>query len=180
MNFTACPIPGAWIVEVDRSADERGFFARTQCMEEFAAHGLNGVFRQSSISYNHKRGTLRGMHYQASPHAECKLVRCTAGAIYDVIVDIRPSSATFRHWFGAELTAGNRRALYIPEGVAHGFISLGDDTELLYMISTDYVPDLARGFRWNDAAIDITWPFTPVVISARDASLPAFAPAATP
>jgi len=179
MKFTACPIAGAWLIEVEKSADERGFFARTQCMDEFSAHGLNGVFRQSSISYNQKRGTLRGMHYQASPHAESKLVRCTAGAIYDVIVDVRRSSASFRRWFGTELTVGNRRALYIPEGVAHGFISIGDETELLYMISTDYVPESARGFRWNDATIGISWPIAPVVISARDASLPAFSPAAS-
>jgi len=180
MKFTACAIGGAWLVEAERSADERGFFARTQCVAEFAAHGLNGVFRQSSISYNQKRGTLRGMHYQKSPHAESKLVRCTAGAVYDVIVDIRPSSATYRRWFGAELDARNRRALYIPDGVAHGFISLGDETEMLYMISTDYVPESFRGFRWNDPAIGIAWPLAPAVISARDASLPAFDPAATP
>jgi dTDP-4-dehydrorhamnose 3,5-epimerase len=180
MKFTACPITGAWLVEVDGSADERGFFARTQCVTEFAAQGLDGVFRQSSISYNQKRGTLRGMHYQKSPHAESKLVRCTAGTVYDVIVDVRPSSASYRRWFGVELTAGNRRALYIPQGVAHGFISLGDETELLYMISTDYVPESFRGFRWNDPAIAIAWPLAPAVISARDASLPAFDPGATP
>jgi dTDP-4-dehydrorhamnose 3,5-epimerase len=179
MKFTACPIAGAWLVDVERSADERGFFARTQCINEFAAHGLDGAFRQSSISFNQKRGTLRGMHYQVSPNAERKLVRCTAGAVYDVMVDMRPSSATFRRWFGTELSAGNRRALYIPEGVAHGFLSLGDETEVLYMISADYVPASARGFRWNDAAIGIAWPFKPAVISARDAGLPAFDPAAT-
>jgi dTDP-4-dehydrorhamnose 3,5-epimerase len=177
MIFTACPIAGAWLVEMERAADERGFFARTHCVAEFAAHGLNGVFRQSSISFNQRRGTLRGMHYQARPHAETKLVRCTAGAVYDVIVDIRPSSATFRHWFGTELSAGNRRALYIPEGVAHGFVSLSDETELLYMISAEYAPESARGFRWNDAAIGIEWPLAPAVISARDASLPALDPA---
>jgi dTDP-4-dehydrorhamnose 3,5-epimerase len=178
MIFTACPIAGAWLVEVERAADERGFFGRTHCVAEFTARGLAGVFRQSSISFNQRRATLRGMHYQARPHAETKLVRCTAGAVYDAIVDIRPSSATFQRWFGTELTAGNRRALYIPEGVAHGFISLSDETELLYMISTEYVPESARGFRWNDAAIGIEWPMAPAVISARDAGLPAFDPVA--
>jgi dTDP-4-dehydrorhamnose 3,5-epimerase len=178
MIFTACPIAGVWLVEVERSADERGFFGRTHCVAEFGARGLTGVFRQSSISVNQRRGTLRGMHYQARPHAETKLVRCTAGAVYDVIVDIRPSSATFRRWFGTELTAGNRLALYIPEGVAHGFISLSDETELLYMISPEYVPESARGFRWNDAAIGIEWPLAPAVMSARDAGLPALDPAA--
>jgi dTDP-4-dehydrorhamnose 3,5-epimerase len=169
MKFTACSIAGAWLVETERSTDERGFFGRTHCVAQFAAHGLKGEFRQSSISFNQRRGTLRGMHYQASPHAETKLVRCTSGSVFDVIVDIRPSSATFRRWYGTELNATDRCALYIPEGVAHGFISLRDETELLYMITPDFVPESARGFCWNDAAIGIEWPIAPVVISARDA-----------
>lgn len=172
MKFTACPIAGAWLVDVERAADERGFFGRTHCVEEFAARGLTGAYRQSSVSYNQHRGTLRGMHYQASPHAETKLVRCTAGAVYDVIVDIRPDSPTYRRWYGVELSCGNRRALYIPQGVAHGFISLGAETELLYMISADYVAQSARGFRWNDASIGIEWPLQPQVMSARDANYP--------
>jgi dTDP-4-dehydrorhamnose 3,5-epimerase len=176
MIFAACPIAGAWLIEAEKSADERGFFARTHGVAEFTARGLSGAYRQSSISYNKQRGTLRGMHYQASPHAEIKLVRCTAGAVYDVIVDIRPSSASFRRWFGVELSAANGRALYIPEGVAHGFLSLCDATELLYMISADYVAEAARGFRWNDALFGITWPFAPVLLSARDAGYPDFAP----
>jgi dTDP-4-dehydrorhamnose 3,5-epimerase len=178
MNFTACSIAGAWLVETERSTDERGFFGRTYCQAQFAARGLQAEFRQSSISFNQRRGTLRGMHYQASPHAETKLVRCTSGAVYDVIVDLRPSSATFRRWFGTELDASNRLALYVPEGVAHGFISLRDETELLYMISPDFVPESARGFCWNDAAIGIEWPLAPVILSARDASFPALDPAA--
>jgi dTDP-4-dehydrorhamnose 3,5-epimerase len=176
MIFTACPIAGAWLIEAQKQADERGFFARTHCVAEFAVHGLCGTYRQSSISHNTRRGTLRGMHYQARPHDEVKLVRCTAGAVYDVIVDIRPSSASFRRWFGVELSAKNGHALCIPEGVAHGFLTLADATELLYMISADYVAASARGFRWNDAAFGIDWPFEPVVISARDAVYPDFAP----
>ena len=173
MKFTECSVAGAWLVEVERAADERGFFARTHCVAEFAARGIATVFRQSSISFNKRRGTLRGMHYQASPHAEAKLVRCTAGAVFDVIVDLRASSPTSRRWYGAELSAANRRALYMPEGVAHGFISLSDDSEILYMISVDYVPGSAHGFRWNDPAIGIEWPLEPTTISARDASYPA-------
>jgi dTDP-4-dehydrorhamnose 3,5-epimerase len=176
MIFTACPIAGAWLIEAQKQSDERGFFARMHCATELTARGLNGTYRQSSISHNKCRGTLRGMHYQARPHAEVKLVRCTAGAVYDVIVDIRPSSASFRRWFGVELSAENGRAVYIPEGVAHGFLTLGDATELLYMISVDYVAESARGFRWNDAGFGIEWPFEPAVISARDAGYPDLAP----
>ncbi len=177
MIFTACPIAGAWLVEAERTADDRGFFARTHCAAEFATHGMTAAFRQSSISYNRRRGTLRGMHYQASPHAEAKLVRCTAGALFDVIVDLRRGSPTWRRWYGVELTGANRHALYIPEGVAHGFVSLADDTEVLYMISVDYVPSSARGLRWNDPAIGIDWPLQPTTISPRDASWPALEPA---
>jgi dTDP-4-dehydrorhamnose 3,5-epimerase len=178
MIFTECPMAGAWLVDVERAADERGFFARTHCRNEFAARGLAMEFRQSSISYNQRRATLRGMHYQARPHAEAKLVRCTAGAVFDVIVDVRPSSPSCRRWFGTELTAANRRALYIPEGFAHGFISLSDGAEILYMISADHVPDSGRGFRWDDPAIGIDWPLAPATISARDAGYPPFDPAA--
>lgn len=177
MMFTEGSVAGAWLVEVERRVDERGFFARTHCVAEFEAHGMTAAFRQSSVSFNTRRGTLRGMHYQARPHAEAKLVRCTAGAVFDVIVDLRPSSPTYRRWYGTELTASNRRALYIPEGVAHGFISLTEDTEILYMISVDYEPGSARGIRWNDPAIGIMWPLQPTTISARDASYPALDPA---
>jgi len=172
MIFTACDLAGAYVVDVERQADERGFFARTHCAREFAAIGFTAGFSQCSISYNARRGTLRGMHYQAEPHAEDKLVRCTAGAIFDAIIDIRPDSATYRRWFGMELTAANRRALFVPRGFAHGFISLTDDAEVLYMISTEHVPAAARGLRWDDAAVGIEWPLRPVVMSARDAAYP--------
>jgi dTDP-4-dehydrorhamnose 3,5-epimerase len=178
MTFTECGLAGALVVDVERLADERGFFARSHCAAEFVAHGLEGVFRQCSISFNERRGTLRGMHFQAKPHAEAKLVRCTAGAVFDVIVDIRSQSPTYRRWFGTELTAGNRRALYIPEGFAHGFISLADQAEVLYMISVAYAPGFGRGFRWNDPAIGIEWPMRPTLLSARDAAYPPFDPEA--
>ena len=156
----------------DSSEDERGFFARSFCSEEFAAHGLVGEMSQSSVSFNTKRGTLRGLHFQIEPHAEAKLVRCTAGAIFDVVVDVRNDSATCHAWFGAELTANNRRAMYVPKGFAHGFVTLVDDTEVLYMISVPYAAGFGRGLRWNDPALGIEWPIEPTVISPRDASYP--------
>jgi dTDP-4-dehydrorhamnose 3,5-epimerase len=169
MIFTESPLAGAYIIDMARAEDERGFFARAFCAEEFAAHGLAGAMSQCSVSFNALRGTLRGLHFQAAPHDEDKLVRCTAGAIFDVIVDVRDGSPTYRRWFGTELTAANHRSLYIPRGFAHGFISLADDTEVFYMISVPYVPGSARGLRWSDPAFDIRWPIDPVVISARDA-----------
>ena len=172
MIFTACSVAGAWLIAVERAADERGFFARTHCQREFAARGITCDFRQSSISYSRQRGTLRGMHYQARPHEEAKLVRCTGGAVFDAIVDLRPDSPTYRRWHGAELSAANRCALFIPHGCAHGFLSLTDDAEILYMISADYVAEAARGLRWDDPAIGIAWPFVPTIISARDAAYP--------
>jgi len=171
MIFSESPLAGAYMVEMELLADERGFFARSYCALEFAAHGLPEL-RQCSVSYNARLGTLRGMHYQAAPGEEHKLVRCTAGAIYDVLVDIRASSPTYRRWFGAELTAGNRRSLFIPPGFAHGFVSLADDTEVYYMISVAHVPAASRGYRWNDPAFAIEWPLLPAVISARDAAYP--------
>ena len=172
MKFQESPLPGAYTIEMDRLEDERGFFARSHCVEEFAARGLTALMPQSSVSFNPRRGTLRGMHYQAEPHAEDKLVRCTAGAIYDVIVDLRPNSPTLRRWFGVELSAVNHRSLFVPKGMAHGFITLRDDTEVLYMISVPYVPGFERGVRWNDPAIGISWPTVPSVVSARDAAYP--------
>lgn len=169
MIFMESPLPGAYVVDVARAADERGFFARVFCEEEFAAQGLVNPTSQCSVSFNARRGTLRGLHFQAAPHDEEKLVRCTSGAIFDVIVDIRAGSPTYRRWFGAELSAESRRALYIPKGFAHGFISLADDTEVFYMISVPYAPGFGRGLRWNDPALGIEWPFEPTVISARDA-----------
>jgi dTDP-4-dehydrorhamnose 3,5-epimerase len=170
--FTAAPLSGAYLVDLERLTDERGFFARSYCSEEFAARGLGPELRQCSVSYNARKGTLRGLHYQGAPHEEHKLVRCTAGAIFDVIVDIRRTSPTCRRWFGAELSFDNRRALFIPPGFAHGFVSLTDETEVYYMISVDHAPQFSRGLRWNDPAFGIEWPVPPAVISARDAEYP--------
>lgn len=175
MIFTPTPLAGAFIVEVEPQADERGLFARTFCAEEFARHGLCASFPQCSTSFNHKAGTLRGLHYQAAPHAEAKLVRATAGAIFDVIVDLRAGSQTHRAWFGVELTATNRRALYIPEGLAHGFQTLADGAEVFYQISRPYVPEAARGARWDDPAFGISWPPAAArTISDRDRNWPDF------
>jgi dTDP-4-dehydrorhamnose 3,5-epimerase len=170
MKFTEIPLAGAFIVDVEPTSDERGFFARTFCAEEFAEYGLSAAALQCSVSYNVSKGTLRGMHYQASPYEEDKLVRCTAGAIFDVIVDIRTGSPSYGRWFGAELTAANRRALLAPKGFAHGFLSLADASEVLYMISARYAPGFDRGFLWDDPQVGIAWPMKPVVISARDAA----------
>jgi dTDP-4-dehydrorhamnose 3,5-epimerase len=172
MKFKESPLAGAYTIEMDRLEDERGFFARSYCAEEFAVRGLAVAMPQSSVSFNARRGTLRGLHYQAEPHAEDKLVRCTAGAIYDVIVDLRPDSATARRWFGVELSAANHRSLFVPKGLAHGFLTLHDDTEVLYMISAPHAPGFERGIRWNDPAIGISWPTVPSVLSARDAAYP--------
>jgi dTDP-4-dehydrorhamnose 3,5-epimerase len=170
MKFTATPLKGAFIVDIEPTRDERGFFARTFCAEEFAAYGLSAADLQCSVSYNPGKGTLRGMHYQAAPCEEDKLIRCTAGAIFDVIVDIRSGSPSYGRWFGTDLTAANRRALLAPKGFAHGFLTLADASEVLYMISTRYEPDCARGFHWDDPNIAIAWPMKPLVISARDAA----------
>lgn len=158
MRFTPAPLAGAWLVNLEPQADERGFFARSWSPEEFAAHGLETRVAACNVSVNTAAGTLRGMHYQAGPHGEVKLVRCTAGAIFDVIVDLRPGSPTHRRWFGTELTAANRTALYIPEGFAHGFQTLEPHSEVLYQMSSPYVPDAARGVRWDDPAFAIAWP----------------------
>ena len=168
MKFTETRLKGAYIIEIEPIEDERGFFARSWCKQEFESHGLNPEIVQSSISFNKKRGTLRGMHYQAGPHEEAKTVRCTMGAIFDVIIDLRADSFTFKQWVAAELTAGNRKMLYVPEGFAHGFLTLTDDTEVLYQMSTFYEPASARGLRWDDPAIGITWPLAVSAISARD------------
>lgn len=172
MLFTETKIKGAYILEAERIVDERGFFARTWAQDEFVAHGLNPDLAQCNASYNHHKGTVRGMHWQEPPHAETKLVRCTQGGIYDAIVDIRADSPTYRQWVGVELTAENRRALYIPEGCAHGFQTLEDATEVFYMITEYYAPAAARGMRWNDPAINLTWPLEITVISDRDAHYP--------
>jgi dTDP-4-dehydrorhamnose 3,5-epimerase len=170
--FTETELPGAFVIDPCPIEDERGFFARSFCAEEFAAHGLPVHMPQSSVSYNRHRGTLRGLHFQAAPHTEEKLVRCTAGAIYDVIVDLREGSPTHHRWLGFELSAENRRALFVPRDIAHGFLTLADHTEVLYMISVPYAAGFERGVRWNDPAFGIRWPFEPVHIAARDAAYP--------
>ena len=160
------------MIELERIGDERGFFARSFARDIFERSGLTGGFVESSISYNARAGTLRGMHFQAPPHAEAKLVRCTRGAIFDVIVDLRPGSPTERRWVGADLSMNNHRMLYVPEGFAHGFITLEDNTEVFYEISQYYNVESACGLRWDDPAVGIEWPRPPVVLSARDGSLP--------
>jgi dTDP-4-dehydrorhamnose 3,5-epimerase len=172
MIFQETKLKGAFVIEPERIEDERGFFARTFCEKEFAAHGLVTRFVQCNISFNASRGTLRGMHYQTAPHEEVKLVRCTLGALFDVIVDIRRDSPTFGHWTSVELTSDNRKALYIPKGFAHGFQTLADNTEVFYQMSEFYHPESARGFRWDDDNIHIQWPMQPLSISSSDTSRP--------
>ncbi|MEZ4592544.1 MAG: dTDP-4-dehydrorhamnose 3,5-epimerase [Chloroflexota bacterium] len=180
MIFTKTALQDAVIVDIQAHADERGFFGRTWCQEEFAAQGLDPNLAQCSISYNRQKGTLRGMHLQLPPFAEAKLVRCVQGAIYDVIIDLRTDSPSYMQWIGVELTAVNHRALYVPKGFAHGFLSLADDTEVLYMISEFYAPDQARGLRWNDPQFNIQWPGTVTVMSDKDQVYPDYNPADFP
>lgn len=170
MVFTETKLKGAFIIEPEFLRDERGFFARTWCRQEFTSHGLNPRLVQCNISFNRRKGTLRGMHYQATPHAEAKLVRCTRGSIYDVIIDLRPESPTFKQWAASELTESNRLMLYIPEGFAHGFQTLEDDTEVFYQMSEFYHPESARGIRWDDPAFLITWPLSCLTVSTKDNS----------
>jgi dTDP-4-dehydrorhamnose 3,5-epimerase len=172
--FTETNLPGALVIDLETFEDERGFFARCWSEQEFAARGLNSRFVETNLSFNRKEGTLRGMHFQTAPHAQPKLVRCTAGAIYDVIIDLRPESAMFTQWTAVELTAANRRQLYIPAGFAHGFQTLADETEVLYQMSTPYVSESARGVRWNDPAFGIDWPPAERIIIARDQTYPDF------
>jgi dTDP-4-dehydrorhamnose 3,5-epimerase len=172
MIFTETPLKGAWLVDLDKREDDRGFFARTFCAQEFEDHGLKPVIAQANLSYNHKAGTMRGLHYQAPPAAETKLVRCTAGAILDVIVDIRPGSPTFRQHVAVELTAGNRRALYVPEMFAHGYLTLTDGAEVVYSVGEFYTPGAEGGYRWDDPALGIDWPVAVAVISDKDAAWP--------
>ncbi|MFP4322859.1 MAG: dTDP-4-dehydrorhamnose 3,5-epimerase [Anaerolineales bacterium] len=175
MQFIETPIPGAYLIQPEPRQDERGFFARVYCQDEFAAHGLHTRWVQNNISYNAQRGTLRGMHYQAQPYGEIKLVRCTQGAIFDVIVDLRPDSPTFKQWYGVELSAENRHMLYIPVDVAHGFQTLADATEVFYWMGEFYHPDAARGVRWDDPAFGIEWsPAKTRIISAKDQAYPDF------
>jgi dTDP-4-dehydrorhamnose 3,5-epimerase len=172
MIFQETPLAGAFVVDLEPHVDERGFFARTFCAREFAARGLVSHYPQQNTSFNRAAGTLRGMHWQVAPHAEAKLVRCTSGAIYDVIVDLRRGSGTRLRWFGVELSARTRRALYIPERFAHGFLTLEPDTEVAYLMGASHVPAAARGMRFDDPRVGIVWPSAPAVISSRDLELP--------
>jgi dTDP-4-dehydrorhamnose 3,5-epimerase len=176
MMYTETELRGAFVVEIEELRDDRGFFARAWCRGEFLDRGLNPKLVQCNISFNRKRGTLRGMHYQIVPCQEAKLVRCTAGGIYDVIIDLRSDSPTFRRWTAVELTAANHRMLYIPEGFAHGFQTLENETEVFYQMSEFHDPDLARGIRWNDPVFNIDWPADERIISPRDAGYPDFNP----
>ena len=168
MLFKETKLKGVFVVEPELIEDERGFFACSWSPDEFAGHGLNPRLRQCNISFNHKRGTLRGMHFQEKPHEEAKLVRCTRGAMYDVAVDLRPGSPSQYQWAAVELTADNRRMLYIPEGFAHGYQTLTDDTEIFYQMSESYHPQSAHGLRWDDPRLGIEWPLPVAVISKRD------------
>lgn len=176
MIFREVELRGVFVIELERLEDERGFFARTWCREELEARGLVARIAQCSIAWNEMKGTLRGMHYQADPHGETKIVRCTRGAAHDVLVDLRPASATFRRWIAVELDEDHRRMVYVPEGVAHGYQTLVDGTELEYQISEPYAPASARGVRWDDPAFGIEWPPGERIISARDRSFPDFVP----
>ncbi len=174
MRFVSTELEGAWIVEPERQSDDRGFFARAWCQKGFAERGLNANLVQCNISFNRYQGTVRGMHYQKPPHEEAKLVRCTAGAIFDVIVDLRPKSTTYLQHFGVRLDSSERNALFVPEGFAHGFQTLEDSTEVLYQMSIEYRPESATGLRWSDPAIQIEWPLPISVISAKDSRLPTY------
>ncbi len=174
MIFTETELKGAFVIEPERLTDERGFFARTWCAAEAEAHGLDPAVIQCNISFNTRKGTLRGMHYQAAPHGEAKLVRCTGGAILDVIIDLRPHSPTYTRHVAVELTAENRKMLYIPEDFAHGFQTLEDDCEIFYQMSRAYSPGHGRGVRWNDPAFGIQWPDSKPIINERDATYPDF------
>ncbi len=180
MIFTAAPLPGVWVLAPERREDERGFFARTFCRREFAARGLAIEIAQASTSLTRRRGAVRGMHYQIAPDAEAKLVRCTRGAAFDAVVDLRAGSPTRGRWFALELSAAAGNQLYVPPGVAHGFQTLEDATEIHYQISAFFAPESARGFRWDDPEVGIPWPLPATVVSARDLALPPFAACAPP
>lgn len=178
MIFAETALPGAFVIDLEPHRDERGFFARGWCEREFEEHGLDPRVAQCNLSYNDLKGTLRGMHYQVAPHEEVKLVRCIRGSIYDVIIDLRPESPAYMNWVGVELSAENRRSLYVPEGFAHGYVTLEDETETFYQVSEFYTPGAEAGVRWNDPAFAIEWPDVDVrVISEKDRAWPDFEPA---
>jgi dTDP-4-dehydrorhamnose 3,5-epimerase len=174
MIFTATLLDGAWLIDLEPREDERGFFARIWCRQELAAQGLDAEIAQESLSFNRHRGTVRGLHFQRSPYEETKIVRCTHGGIFDVIVDLRPQSPSYLRWQGFELTAENRKALYVPKGFAHGFQTLTDSAEIVYQISEFYAPNSAGGYRYDEVAFGVEWPLSVTVISERDLSWPAF------
>lgn len=175
MKFIPARLPDVWMIELDLREDERGFLARTFCEDEFARYGLNTRWPQCNLTLTRRTGSIRGLHFQAPPKPEIKLIRCAVGRVFDVLVDVRPKSPTFGKWEAFELTARNRRMLYVPEGLAHGFQCLEDNCELFYQMSESYVPELARGVRWNDPAIGIEWPLPMADVSERDRQLPLLA-----
>lgn len=175
MKFTPTRLDGLWRLELELREDDRGFLARTYCDQEFGAHGLNTRWPQCNLTLTKQRGMIRGMHFQAEPKPETKLIRCAAGAIFDVLVDVRRDSRTFGQWEGFELTAGNHRMLYVPGGFAHGFQCLTDNCEVFYQMSEFYQPELARGLRWNDPQVGIRWPLANPILSERDRNLPLLA-----
>ncbi|MBT7690636.1 MAG: dTDP-4-dehydrorhamnose 3,5-epimerase [Gemmatimonadales bacterium] len=172
MIIQPTPLAGAYTVALERREDERGFFARAFCRDEFTAAGIEPDLAQANLSYNRLKGTLRGLHYQVPPYRETKLVRCVAGSLFDVIVDVRPESPTYREWFGVELSAANQLAVFVPRGFAHGLVTLQDDTSVFYMASEFYAPDSEAGLRWDDPRIGIDWPIEPTVISEKDRAWP--------
>jgi len=174
MIFRETRLTGVFEIHIEPIPDERGFFARSWCRKEFIEHGLNPELVQCNLSMNRRKGTLRGIHFQSAPHQEAKLVRCTRGSIFDVAVDLRPQSATYMQWIGAELTAENRVAFFVPEGCGHGFLTLEDNTEVIYQMSGYYHPEAAQGIRWDDPAFQIAWPAPVEVISERDCNHPEF------
>jgi dTDP-4-dehydrorhamnose 3,5-epimerase len=174
MIINETKLPGVFEIHLEPMWDERGFFARSWCQREFEQSGLSPIIAQCNVSFNEKKGTLRGMHYQARPHSECKLVRCTQGAIYDVVVDLRTESPTFTQWIGVELSSANRLMMYVPEGCGHGLLTLEDRTEIFYQMSEVFHPELSRGVRWDDPAFRIEWPVLPEIMSERDRTYPNF------
>lgn len=172
MRFTPTPIAGAFVVDLEERRDDRGFFARVWCQREFEAHGMNARFVQCNNSFSHGRGTMRGLHYQAAPYGEAKLVGCVRGHIFDVVVDMRRDSATYLRSYGAELTGQNRSMMYVPEGCAHGYLTLADNSEVVYPVTEFYHPEAEAGLRWDDPVVSISWPETPRIVSPKDQAWP--------
>lgn len=175
MKFTEAPIKGVFVVELEKRGDDRGFFARIFCVDEFSKHGMNPTIAQINMSECVYKGTVRGLHYQTSEAAEAKFIRCIKGSVFDVCVDVRPESPTYKKWFGVELSAQNLKAAYIPEGFAHGYVSLEDHSQVIYSASRVYTPGSEKGIRYNDQAIGIQWPIEPTIVSDKDKSWPDFA-----